>query len=114
MVDTGFPFFSKRVLVLYMFWQTSGSFLSFSPLSPLTEVSLQPSAIPGGNPPGDWQLAVGWRDSGFEPGTAGQQSGMLLLSHHTYPLRHHACIEPPHLPIEPPRLPSLASTPANS
>jgi hypothetical protein len=55
---------------------------SFSPLSPLTEVSPQPSAIPGGNPPGDWQSAVGWGDAGFEPGTAGQQSGVLPLCHH--------------------------------
>jgi hypothetical protein len=28
-------------------------FSYFSPLLPLTEVSQQPSAIPGGNPPGD-------------------------------------------------------------
>ncbi len=58
---------------------------------PLTEVSQQLSAIPGGNPPGDWQSAVGWGDPGFEPGTAGQQSGML-------PLSHHASLEPPRLP----------------
>jgi hypothetical protein len=25
---------------------------------------------------------VGWGDTGFEPGTAGQQSGTLPLSHH--------------------------------
>ncbi len=49
---------------------------------PLTEVSPQPSAIPGGNPPGDWQSAVGWGNAIFEPGTAGQQSGTLPLSHH--------------------------------
>jgi hypothetical protein len=60
---------------LYMFLANQ-QFIShsFSPLLPLTEVSPQPSAIPGGNPPGDWQSAVGWRDAGFEPGTAGQQS----------------------------------------
>jgi hypothetical protein len=56
---------------------------------PLTEVSSQPSAIPGGNPPEDWQLAVGWGDAGFEPGTAVQQSGTLPLSHHAFR------IEPP-------------------
>ncbi len=60
--------------------------MEFSPLSPLTEVSSQPSAIPGGNPPGDWQSAVGWGDAGFESGTAGQQSGVLPLSHHNF---HH-------------------------
>ncbi len=52
------------------------------PLLLLTEVSPRPSAIPGGNPPGDGQSAVGWEDAGFEPGTAGQQSGVLPLSHY--------------------------------
>ncbi len=47
---------------------------------PLTEVSAQPSAIPGGNPPGDWQSAVGWGDARFEPGTAGQQYVYLKAS----------------------------------
>ncbi len=53
-----------------------------SPLSPVTEVSPQPSALPGGNPPEDWQSAVGWGGAGFEPGTAGLQSDVLQLSHH--------------------------------
>jgi hypothetical protein len=57
-------------------------FSQFFPLLPLTEISPWPSAIPGGNPPGDGQSAVGWGDTGFEPGTAGQQSGALPLSHH--------------------------------
>jgi hypothetical protein len=62
-------------------------FSQYFPLLTLTEVSPQPSAIPGGNPPGDGQSAVGWGDDGFEPGTAGQQtagqqSGALPLSHH--------------------------------
>jgi hypothetical protein len=61
-------------------------------LLPLTEVSPQPSAILGGNPPGDWQSAVGWGDAEFEPGTAGQQSCALPLSHHAFR------IEPPRLP----------------
>ncbi len=62
----------------------------FSPLSPLTEVSSQPSAIPGGNPLGDWRSALSWGDDRFKPGTAGQQSGALPLSHHTFPkLTHH-------------------------
>ncbi len=64
------------------FWRTRGSFSLFSPLLPLTEFSPQPSAIPGGNPPGDWQSVVSWGGAGFEPGTVGQQSGMLPLSHH--------------------------------
>ncbi len=69
---------------LYVFWGTSGYFIVifFSPLSRLTEVSPQPSAIPGGNPPQDWQSAMDWGDAGFKPGTAGQQSGALPLSHH--------------------------------
>jgi exonuclease III len=48
---------------LYMF------FVIFSPLLPITEVSPQASAIPGGNPPGDRQSPVGWGDAGFETGT---------------------------------------------
>jgi hypothetical protein len=64
-------------------------FSQFFPLLPLTEVSPRPSAIPDGNPPGDRQSAVGWGDAGFEPGTAGQQSGALPLSHHA------SLIEPP-------------------
>ncbi len=59
-------------------------FVIFSSVA-LTEVSSQASAIPGGNPPGDWQSAVGWGDAGFEPGTAGQQFSALPLSHHTFP-----------------------------
>jgi hypothetical protein len=54
----------------------------FASLLLLTEVSPQPSAYPGSNPPGDWQSAVGWGDTGFEPGTAGNQSGALPLSYH--------------------------------
>jgi hypothetical protein len=52
---------------------------------PLTEVSPQPSAIPGGNPPGDRQSAVGWGNAGFEPGTAGQQSGTLNSTLNIFP-----------------------------
>jgi hypothetical protein len=68
---------------LYMFLanQRAVHFSLFSPLSPFTEVSPQLSAIPGGNSPEDWQSAVGWGDTRFEPGTAGQQSGALPLSH---------------------------------
>jgi hypothetical protein len=63
---------------LYMFFgEPAVNFSQYFPLLPLTEVSPQPSAIPGGNPPGDGQSAVGWGDTGFEPGTAGQQSGAL-------------------------------------
>ncbi len=46
----------------------------------------------GGNPQGDWQSAVGWGDAGFEPGTAGQQSGALPLSYHASLLRYHASL----------------------
>jgi hypothetical protein len=46
------------------------------------EVSPQLSAIPGGNPPGDWQSAVDWGDARFELWAAGQKSGTLPLSHH--------------------------------
>jgi hypothetical protein len=66
-----------------MFWQTSGSIpIIFSSVAPHRG---QPAAIPGGNPPEDWLSAVGCGDAGFEPGTAGQQSGALTLSHHAMP-----------------------------
>jgi hypothetical protein len=78
---------------LYVFWRTSGPFFTiFFLCYPLTEVSPRPSAIPGGNPPGDGQSAVGWGDAGFEPGTAGQLSGALPLSHHASLLSHHASL----------------------
>jgi hypothetical protein len=64
------------------FGEPAVHFSQFFPLLPLTEVRPQPSAIPGGNPSGDGQSAVGWGDAGFEPRTAGQQSGALPLSHH--------------------------------
>ncbi len=76
------------------FGEPAVHFLQFFPLLPLTEVSPQPSAIPGGNPPGDGQSAVGWGDAGFGSGTAGQQSGALPLSHHA----SLTTIEPPRLP----------------
>jgi hypothetical protein len=49
---------------LYMFL-VNQQFIShsFSPLLPLTEVSPQSSAIPGGNPSEDCQSAVGWGDA---------------------------------------------------
>jgi hypothetical protein len=59
------------------FWQSSGSF--FIIFSSVTPHRGQPA---GGNPPDDWQSALGWDDAGFEPGTEGQQSGALPLSHH--------------------------------
>jgi hypothetical protein len=62
------------------------NFVIFSILLTLTKVSSQLSAIPGGNPPGDRQSAVGKGDAGFEPGTAGQQSGAppRLPPHHGF------------------------------
>jgi hypothetical protein len=81
------------IFFLYIFLENQRFlFLNFSPLSPLTEVSLQPTAIPGGKPPGDRQSAVGWGDTGFKPGTAGQLSGPLPLSHHASFLSHHASL----------------------
>ncbi len=76
-MPTVYVFFSLNV-----FCEPAVHFIQFSPLLPLTEVSPRPSAIPGGNPPGDEQSAVGCGVAGFEPGTAGQQSGALPLSHH--------------------------------
>jgi hypothetical protein len=49
---------SQFFFSLYVFGEQAVHFSSFSPLSPLTEVSPQPNAIPGGNPPEDWQSAV--------------------------------------------------------
>ncbi len=46
----------------------SGTFLIiFSSVAP-PKVSPQPSAISGGNPPDDWQSAMGWGDAEFDPG----------------------------------------------
>ncbi len=62
-------------------------------------------------PTNDWQSAVGWGDAGFEPGTAGQQSG--ALSHHA---SHHWATMPPCAtmpPNEPPCLPNWATMPPN-
>jgi hypothetical protein len=64
------------------FGEPAVHFFYFSPLSPLTEVSPQPSAIPVGNPQGDRQSAVGGDDTGFKPGTVGLQSSALPLSCH--------------------------------
>jgi hypothetical protein len=85
------PTVFKAFFSFNVFGKPAVHFSYFSPLLPLIEVSLQPSAIPGCNPPGDWQSAVRWEDARFKPGTAGQQSGML-------PLSHHASLEPPCLP----------------
>ncbi len=101
--DTGigvnfFFFFS-----LYVFWRTSGPF--FTILSSVAPHRGQPTAKchPRWQPTRRWASAVGWGDAGFEPGTAGQQSGALPLSHHASPT------EPPRLPTtEPPRLPPLS------
>jgi hypothetical protein len=67
---------------LYVFGEPVVHFSVFSPLLPLTEFSPRLSAIPGGNQTWDGQSAVGWGEAGFEPGTAGQQSGALPSSHH--------------------------------
>jgi hypothetical protein len=77
-VHASMPLFS-----FYVSWRSSGSFfVNFFSVAP--HRASQPAAkpIPGGNPPGDWQTVVGWEDEGFEPGTVGQQSGTLPLSHH--------------------------------
>jgi hypothetical protein len=60
---------------------------------PLTEVSPQPSAIPGGNPPGDWQSAVGWGDTGIEPRTADNSL-----------VRYHWATTPPSWATTPPSM----------
>jgi hypothetical protein len=66
-------------------------FCNFSFLLPLTEVSPKPSAIPGGNQPGDWQSTMGLGEE-FEPGTAGKLPGVIPLSHHASLLSHHASL----------------------
>jgi hypothetical protein len=79
----------SSIFFLCMFLVNQGSFSLFSPLFHPTEVSPQASAIPGDNPSGDWQSAVGGGDAGFESGTAGQQSGMLPLSYNASLLSYH-------------------------
>ncbi len=58
-------------------------FLAFFRDFLLCRPSLSSAHSQGGNPPEDWQSAVGWGDAGFEPGTVGQQSDVLLLSQAT-------------------------------
>jgi hypothetical protein len=91
--------FKEIIFSLYASGESADPFSQFSHLLPLTEVSPQASAIPGGNSPGDWQQsAVGWGETEFETGTAGQQSGTLPLSHHaslkewTPPVKMKCCL----------------------
>ncbi len=65
----------KKVSVENFFCEPAVHFSKFSPLMPLTEVSPKPSAIQTD----EWQSAVGWGATGFEPETAGQQSGAQYL-----------------------------------
>ncbi len=50
----------QLLFFLYMFLANQWFIFVIFSLLPLTEVSPQSSAIPGGNPPGIWQLAVDW------------------------------------------------------
>ncbi len=72
----------NTVLLFFLYMFLVNQQFIFSSVAPHRGVTPQPSAIPVGNPPEDWQSVAGWGDAGFEPGTAGQQSGALPLSHH--------------------------------
>jgi hypothetical protein len=66
-----------------MLWQTSSSFLIiFSSVAPHRGQPAAKCHPRWHNPLEDWQSAVGWGDSGFEPRTVGQQLGTLPLSDH--------------------------------
>ncbi len=67
----------RKIFFLYMFL---AFFIIFSSVAPN-----RGQVIPVGNPPEDWQSAVGLGGAGFEPGTAGLQSDVLPLSHHAFP-----------------------------
>jgi hypothetical protein len=92
---------------LYVFGEPAVHFRNFLLCFPSQSSACSQVPSQGGNPLGDWESAVGWGDAGFEPGTAGQQSGALPLSYHA------SLIELPRLPtlsyhaslIELPRLP---------
>jgi hypothetical protein len=74
---------------LFMFLATNGSFLiSFSSSAPHRG---QPAAKshPRWQPTRRLAVSCGLGDTGFEPGTAGQQSGALPLSHHAS--NQHIC-----------------------
>ncbi len=67
---------------LYVFGEQAVNFRNFFLCCPSQRSARSQVPSLGGNPPGDWQSAVGWGDAGFEPGTAGQQPGALSLSYH--------------------------------
>ncbi len=69
---------------VYVFGEPAVHFRNFSLCCPSQRSARSQVPSLGGNPPGDWQSAVGWGDVGFEPGTAGQQPGVLPLSYHAY------------------------------
>ncbi len=68
----------KCVQYFFADWTPFSLFLS---MSPLTEASLQATAEcrPRWQLTKDWQFPAGWGNAGFEPGTAGHQSGAPLL-----------------------------------
>jgi hypothetical protein len=70
---------------LYFFGEPAAHFRNFFICCPSQRSARSQVPSLGGNPPGDSQSAVGWEHAGFEPGTAGQQPGALLLSYHATP-----------------------------
>ncbi len=74
--------FAKNFFSLYVFAEPAVSFCNFFLCCPSQRSACSQVPSQGGNPPEDWQSAVGWGDARFEPGTAGQQSGSLPLSYH--------------------------------
>ncbi len=91
-------FISFRIYVyffsLYVFGEPVVHFRNFFLCCPSQRSAHSQVPSLGGNPPGDWQSAVGWGDTGFESGTAGQQPGALPLSYHA---SHHWVTTPPKL-----------------
>ncbi len=66
---------TKNFFSLYVFGEPAVHFRNFFLCCPSQRSARSQVPSLGGNPPGDWQSAVGWGDAGFEPGTAGQQPG---------------------------------------
>ncbi len=75
-------FFFFFFFPLYVFGEPAVHFRNFFLCCPSQRSARSQVPSLGGNPPGDWQSAVGWGDAGFKPGTAGQQPGALPLSYH--------------------------------
>ncbi len=91
------------------FWRTSGSFLNFLLCCPSQRSACSQVPSQGGNPPENWQSAVGWGDAGFEPRDCRTTVWCATIELPCLPLSYHASHWATTPPIELPRLPLMES-----